>query len=133
MKYIYERKDFVSVATNWFWKMCYEVLLFVFDNKLGRNDSIVIVVSPLVSFMLDQVRSLRSRSMRAAIMSSGWSRRIVPGDCSLLLCALEAIDTSKWRETIAKADFSFAPFTSALGTTIVHTHRNIQQITNSKG
>ena len=121
------------MVTNWFWKICYEVLPFVFDDKLGRNDSVVIVVSPLVSFMLDQVRSLRSRSVRAAIMPSGRSRQIVPGDCSLLLCAREATDTSKWKETIAKAGFSFAPFASALGTTIVHAHRNIQQITNSKG
>ena len=88
-------KGRVSVATNWFWKICYKVLPFVFDDKLGRNDSVVIVVSPLVSFMLDQVRSLRSRSVRAEIMSFGRSRQIVPGDCSLLLCAREAIDTSK--------------------------------------
>ena len=114
------------MATNWFWKICYQVLLFVFDDKLGRNDSIVIVVSPLVSFMLDQLLNVRSRLVRVAIMSSGWSRQIVPGDCSLLLCALEVIDTSKWRETIAKAAFSFAPFASVLRTTIVHAHRNIQ-------
>ena len=45
----------VSMVTNWFWKICYEVLPFVFDDKFGRNDSVVIVVSPLISFMLDQV------------------------------------------------------------------------------
>ena len=61
-------------------------------------------------------------------MSFGRSRQIVPGDCSLLLCALEAIDTSKWRETITKANFSFVPFASVLGTTLIHAHRNIQQI-----
>ena len=48
----------------------YEVLPFMFDVKLARVDSVVIVVSPLVSLMIDQTRSLRSRGVKAAIMSS---------------------------------------------------------------
>ena len=49
------------------------ILPFVFDVKLGRVDSInsiVIVVSPLVSLMIDQARSLRARGVQAAIISS---------------------------------------------------------------
>ena len=38
------------------------VLPFIFDKNLGTDNSLVIVVSPLVSLMVDQVRSLRSRS-----------------------------------------------------------------------
>ena len=127
-------KGRVSVSTNWFWKICYEVLPFVFDDKLGRSDNIVIVVSPLVSFMLDQVQSLRSILVRVAIMSSGRSRQIVPGDCSLLLCALEAMQLTPQNggKPLLKQT-SFARFASVLGKTIVHAHRNIQQITNSKG
>ena len=34
----------------------------MFDKKLGRDNSLVVVVSPLVSLQVDQVRSLRSRS-----------------------------------------------------------------------
>ena len=116
-------------------------LPFVFDGKLGRNDNVVIVVSPLVSLMLHQVWSLRCRSVRAAIMSFGQikvGKEFLATDddiheCSLLFCAPEAIDTSKWRETFARADFLFAPFADVLGTTIIHIHRNIQQITNFKG
>ena len=79
-----QEKGRASVTTNLFWKICYEVLPFVVDDKLGRNDSVVVVVSSLVSFMLDQARSLRNRSVRAAMMSFGQSRQIVPGDCSLI-------------------------------------------------
>lgn len=39
------------------YQLVYEVLPFVLDNKLGRNDSVVNVVSPLT---LDEVQSLRS-------------------------------------------------------------------------
>ena len=97
-----------------FKSLCYEVLPFVFDDKLGKNTSVVIVVSPLISLMLDQVRSLRSTSVRATMMSSGRSKvdkELLATDehireCSLLFCAPEAIDTSKWRETIAEPDVS---------------------------
>ena len=54
--------------------MCYEVLPFVFDDKLGRCDSLVIVVSPLISRVVDQVQSLRRRSVKAAILSQSESK-----------------------------------------------------------
>ena len=72
----------------------------------------MIVISPLVSLMVDQVRSLRQRSVNAAIMSSGNVDRelmVTEEDfsrCSLLFCAPEALDVSKWREAISKHDFS---------------------------
>ena len=46
------------------------------DYKLGRTNaplvdrSVVLVVSPLVCLMIDQVRSLKSRGVSAAIVSS---------------------------------------------------------------
>ena len=46
--------------------VCYECLPFLYDMKL----SVVLVVSPLVSLMVDQVSSLRSRGVPAAILSS---------------------------------------------------------------
>ena len=114
IKHIYERNDvFLWLPTGFGKSLCYEVLPFVFDDKLGRSNSVVIVVSPLISLMLDQVRSLRSRSVRAAIMSSGSKidKEFLVTDedirkCSLLFCAPEAIDTSKWRNMIAKPEFS---------------------------
>ena len=91
----------------------YEVLPFVFDAKLGKDNSVVIVVSPLISLMVDQVQSLRRRSVRAAILSSGSKvdKEFVAKDDDirhgrLFFCAPEVIDVSKWRDAIAKPEFS---------------------------
>ena len=85
--------------------------LYNLDDKLGRHGSVVIVISPLVSLMVDQVQSLRQRSVNAAIMSSGnVDKELMVTDedfsrCSLLFCAAEALEVSKWREAISKHDF----------------------------
>ena len=62
---VYEGKDvFVWLPTGFGKTVCFEVLPFMFDMKLGRVDSLVVVASPLASLMIDQVRSLRSGSDR---------------------------------------------------------------------
>ena len=74
INHLYEGKVVFSLAINWLWKnlsLCYEILPFVLDDKLGRHGSVVIVISPLVSLMVDQVQNLRQRSVKAAIISSG--------------------------------------------------------------
>ena len=115
IKYIYDGKDvFLRLPTGFGKSLCYEVLPFVFDDKLGKDNSLVIVVSPPISLMVDQVQSLRCRSVRAAIMSSSGSkvdkefqaRDDDIRDGRLLFCAPEAIDVSKWRDAIAKPEFS---------------------------
>ena len=65
------REGFVSMASERLSKsLCYEIFPFVFGVKRVCVDSLVIVVSPLVSLMINQVRSLRRRRMQAAIMST---------------------------------------------------------------
>ncbi len=55
--------------------LCYQLLSFLFDHKCGRIGaseaelSVVLVVSPLVYLMVDQVSSLQSRGISAAILS----------------------------------------------------------------
>ena len=69
IKCIFDGKDvFVWLPTGFGKSICYEVLPFMFDKKLGTDNSLVIVVSPLVSLTVDQVRSLRSRSVKASVM-----------------------------------------------------------------
>ena len=64
---VYEGKDvFVWLPTGYGKSVCYECLPLLYDMKLDRNlneyeRSVVLVVSPLVSLMVDQVSSLRSR------------------------------------------------------------------------
>ena len=62
------------MAAYWVWQV--QVIPFC-DYKLGRIESplpqrsvvVVVVVSPLVSLMVDQVTSLRLRGVSAAILS----------------------------------------------------------------
>jgi len=103
-------KGCFTLATDRVWQVS---LLppFVFDHKLGRHGSVVIVLSPLVSLMMDQVQSLRRRSVYAAIMSSKSSVEeflVTDEDWSkcLLFCAPEALGVSKWREAITQREFS---------------------------
>ena len=75
VKHVWDGKDvFVLLPTGFGKSIIYEVLPFLFDFSLGRvhgqTKSLVIVASPLVSLMADQVSSLRHRGVEAAIMSS---------------------------------------------------------------
>ena len=67
------REGCVWFLTGYGKSVCYQALPFMFDNKLGRSvdRNVVLVVSPLVSLMIDQVTSLRSVGVGAAIMSAG--------------------------------------------------------------
>ena len=72
IQHISEGKDvFLWLPKGYGKSLCYEVLPFIFDYQLNRDNSAVLVVSPLISLMMDQVHSLRKRSIDAAIISSG--------------------------------------------------------------
>ena len=63
VKAVYEGNDvFVWLPTGFGKSLCYQILPFVFDHKLGLigsgMSSAVLVVSPLVSLMVDQVQKL---------------------------------------------------------------------------
>ena len=74
IKCIFDGKDvFVWLLTSFGKSICYKILPFMFNKKLGRDNSLVIVVSPLVSLMVDQVRSLRSRSVIKVVR---WSKSV---------------------------------------------------------
>ena len=52
------------------WRYCaVKFLPFVFNHKYSRTDSLVVVVSQLVSLMVDQVDGLRQKGVKAAIIS----------------------------------------------------------------
>lgn len=100
---------FVWLPTGFGKSVCYECLPFLFDYKLRRNNSTVIVISPLISLMTDQVLSLRKRGVSAAILSSSYGhidRSLLASELdltkySLLFAAPEAIiGMPKWRELL---------------------------------
>ena len=71
VRHIYEEKDVFLWLPTGFGK----VQPFVLDHKRGNvgsgegSYSVVLVISPLVSLMVDQVTSLRERGVMAAIVS----------------------------------------------------------------
>ena len=73
---VFEGKDdFVWLHTGYGKSMYYKCLTFVVDLKMDRHQheterSVLLVISPLVSLMIDQVSSQRSRGVSAAILSS---------------------------------------------------------------
>ena len=73
---LYSGNDmFLWLLTGFGKSICYQSLPFIFDYKLGKNSaptnqrSVVLVASPLVSLMVDQVCSLQSAGVGAAILS----------------------------------------------------------------
>ena len=107
------RDVFLWLPTGFGKSVCYEVLPFMYDYKLGRDtgSSLVLVISPLVSLMVDQVASLRKRGVKAAIVSSisasgstiskeFLAQTVDLSSASLLFCAPEALIVSRWREEI---------------------------------
>ena len=115
---VYRGKDvFVWLPTGFGKSICYQTLPFVFDSKLGRVNSqcgsVVLVVSPLIALMVDQVVGLRERGVSAAVITTGGGvreeLRATENDmskCSLLYCAPEALISSRWREALENPLFS---------------------------
>ena len=122
IRHLYEGRDvflWLPTSTGFGKSICYEILPFLFDFKLGQVDiknSMVLVVSPLLSLMIDQVSSLRVRGVSAAIMSGhkGVDEKLLAADTDveagkykLLFGAPEAIiGCEKWRELLLRPPLS---------------------------
>ena len=69
--FIQERKDvFIAVPTGFGKSLCYCLLPLVFDRiREDGKSSIVIVVSPLLALMTDQVNTISKRGLQAGYVS----------------------------------------------------------------
>ena len=117
MKHVYDGFDtFVWLPTGFGKSLCYECLPFLYDFKFGRtgSNSLVIVISPLRSLMVDQVSSLRKHGVSLAILSGheGIDPSLLAsendfskhGKYSLVFAAPEAIiGSEKWRKIMLTA------------------------------
>ena len=79
----------------------------------GTTSSTVMVVSPLVALMVDQVQSLRAVGVKASIVSTskGIPKSFLASESSLstdsiLFCAPEALVVSRWRCGLENPSFS---------------------------
>ena len=107
---------FVWLPTGYGKSICFHCLPFLFDHKLGRvslspnKRSVVLVVSPLMSLMSNQVITLRESGVGAAILSGNKGidscflstvKDIKSGSHRFLFSAPEAIiDSDCWRELL---------------------------------
>ena len=103
------RNVFMWLPTGYGKSICYQALPFIMDCKRDVLCSLVIVVSPLLALMIDQVTSLRARSVQCSIMTLSSSSDRIPAIMqatamsllqtdSPLFCTPEALVESKCRK-----------------------------------
>jgi superfamily II DNA helicase RecQ len=64
------RDVFAALPTGYGKSLCYGCLPLARDKLLGTQGSVVLVVSPLIALMKDQVQSFRKRDISAAYVTS---------------------------------------------------------------
>ena len=97
----------------------WQTLPFVMDYKRSQTvqearerGSAIIVVSPLVTLMEDQVSGLRKHGVKASIITSSASvtrEHISTGSLAtdnVFFCAPEVLVASKWRDAFERPEFS---------------------------
>ena len=103
---------FLLLPTGYGKSISFECLPFLYDYKLSPTDPskkcTVLVVSPLISLMVNQVKSLRRRKVACCILSGNpgiekdiQAVSLSPGEYSLVFTAPEAIiENPKWQECL---------------------------------
>ena len=98
---------FVSVPTGYGKSFCYQSLPVLFDALRGHRTvtSVVLVVSPLVSIMKDQVSDLNDKQLCAvdvtSVMEEKVEEAILRGQYSIVYISPEQLLTQgKWREML---------------------------------
>ena len=64
------------MATDGVWNsLCYPILSFIFDNELSllgsKKNSAILVISPMLSLVVDQVLEMRIQGAKASFIPSG--------------------------------------------------------------
>ena len=77
--FVLGRDVLVSFPTGSGKSLCFMLLPYIFDCLRSSSTSIVIVISPLIALMQDQVESLCQRGVRAAFLYNGTDRTIKDG------------------------------------------------------
>ena len=105
--FVQGRDVFVSLPTGSGKSLCYCLLPLLFDELYGsQRKSIVVVVSPLISLMKDQVCSMKERDVAAVYVGDcaeeeGEVTDICSGKYQLVYMSPEALLTSEqWRDML---------------------------------
>lgn len=98
---------FVALPTGFGKSFCYGCLPFVYDRLRGQcGSSIVLVVSPLISLMTDQVSRFLKMGLSAGMLRSGGLAKdevakVVEGQHQLLFVSPEALESKDKRQITA--------------------------------
>ena len=101
-KFVLEKEDiFVNLPTGSGKSLIYQAMPLVYDHVSDENGHIVVVVSPLISLMEDQVKYLRSLGLSAINISSNIEvdrAKIEKGEYSIVYGSPEAwLMNERWR------------------------------------
>ena len=102
------RDSLVVMPTGGGKSLCYQLPALAADDDPARP--LVVVVSPLIALMADQLRRLEQAGVRAAMLASGMQeghnsqalREIRAGSTQLVLAAPERFASSAFREALAQ-------------------------------
>ena len=111
-----EGKDvFISLPTGYGKSLCYMLLPLVFDNfhsiTVDLKKSIVVVVSPLIALMEDQVTSYSAKGVKCASIDSEsdsvTSSSVLEGMYQVVFFSPESlISNRKWRNMLREEPYS---------------------------
>ena len=107
--FLSERDVFVSLPTGSGKSLCYCILPLVFDflRHNARAQCIVVIVSPLIALMQDQVRAMRERgvsAVNAGMADDELAEAVCSGDFQLVFLSPESLFTDdRWRDMLQSA------------------------------
>ena len=110
---------FVSLPTGYGKSICYIVLPSLFDilRKVERK-SIVLVVSPLIALMRDQVASITAMGITATYISdkedASRKQAIRNGEFQIIFISPEALILLKWRNILSTRVYRESPLHSEM-------------------
>ena len=111
-QFVLGRDVFVSLPTGYGKSACYFSLPFVFDRlRRVEKKSIVVVVSPLVALMKDQVAQCSSRGLAAGFVSTdpndhSMRRQVMEAKFQIVFMTPEALFAGrKWRELLKEEPY----------------------------
>ena len=113
LKFVIEKKQdvFVNLPTGFGKSVVSQALPLVHPRlEPDRENNIVIVVSPLVSLMKDQVSLLLSRDISATWLNNNMSetdeRRVESGQCSIIYGSPESwLGDTRWRKMLTSQTY----------------------------
>ena len=112
IKFVKEKRDvFINLPTGYGKSLVYQALPFVFDYLFNKQGHIVVVVSPLLNLIAEQVSNLRELGINAVSISNVVSEeqrlQVERGCYSLVYGTPEAwLLNQVWRDMLKNATYS---------------------------